>query len=32
MKIFEEKNKYPILEFDSDKSAIIRPHNLIKKN
>ncbi len=31
MKLFEEKNKYPILDFDSDKSAIIRPHNLVKK-
>ena len=30
MKLFEEK-KYPILDFDSDKSAIIRPQNLVKK-
>lgn len=22
---------YPILEFDEEKDAIIRPHNLIKK-
>lgn len=31
MKLLEEKNNYPILDFDSDKSAIIRPHNLVNK-
>lgn len=31
MKCNKLKEEFPILEFDSDKDAIIRPHNLVKK-
>lgn len=31
MNLFKEKQNYPILEFDQDKDAIIRPSNLVQK-